>query len=98
MPAGDRQQIGTVREIGLVGTVDSGSPIRGTADHCRRQNPADIAANDEVLCVVTSPRYLALQPHSLADALSVCRIAHPVGFVGVTAERPLTVDMFPGFD
>src|ERR1700720_1904276 len=36
MTAGDRQQVGAVREIGLVGTVYGGSPIRGTADHRRR--------------------------------------------------------------
>src|SRR5580700_4679116 len=98
MTAGDRHQVGAVSEISLVGTLYGGSPIRGTADHRRRQNPSDIAVNDEVLGVVDCRRYLALQPHSVADALSVCRIAHPDGFVGVTAERPLTIDMLPGLD
>src|SRR5271165_6325028 len=34
----------------------------------------------------------------MSDSLSVCRIAHPGGFVGVTVERPLTIDMLPGLD
>src|SRR5271166_5132630 len=60
MTAGDRQQVGAVREIGLVGTVYGGSPIRGTADYRRRENPADIAVSDEVLGVVDRRRYLTL--------------------------------------
>src|SRR5271165_7286927 len=60
MPAGDRQQIGAVRKIGLVGTVYGGSPIRGTADHRRRQNSTNIAVSDEVPGVVDRRRYLTL--------------------------------------
>ena len=48
MAAGDREQVGAVSEISLVGTVYGGSPIRGAADHRRRQDAADIALGDEV--------------------------------------------------
>src|ERR1700740_716241 len=34
----------------------------------------------------------------MPDSLAVCCIAHPSGFVGVTAERPFAVDGLPGFD
>src|SRR6202008_960992 len=98
MPAGDRQQVGAVREIRLVSTVYAGSPIRGAADHRRRQDAADIALGDQGLGGVDRRRYLFLEPHSVVDALSVCHIGHSDGFVGVTAERPLTIDMLPGLD
>src|SRR5215475_15576981 len=34
----------------------------------------------------------------MVDPLWVRRIPHPDGFLGVTAERPLTINMFPSFD
>src|SRR5271155_1561674 len=56
--ASNGQQIGAVSEIGLVGTVYRGSPIRGAADHRRRQNAADIDLGDQVLGVVDRRRHL----------------------------------------
>src|SRR5580704_9244405 len=98
MPAGDRQQVGAVREIGLVSTVYAGSPIRGAADHRRRQNATDKAIGDQVLGVVDRRRYLALQSDGMPDSLAVCCIAHPDGFVGITVERPFAIDVLPGLD
>ena len=34
----------------------------------------------------------------MPDSLAVCCIAHPGGFVGVTAERPFAIDVLPGLD
>ena len=36
-----------------------------------------------------------MQSDDMADPLSVGGFAHPNGFIGVTAERPLTIDVFP---
>jgi hypothetical protein len=49
MAAGDRQQVGPIGTIGLVGTLDRGSSVRGTADHRRGQHPSDTALCDQNL-------------------------------------------------
>src|SRR5260221_8015665 len=46
MAAGDRHQIGAIGEIGLKGAIERRSPVRGAANHRRRQYPADIAVKE----------------------------------------------------
>src|ERR1700730_6970969 len=98
MAASDRQEVGAIGVVGLIGTVDGGSPIRGTANHRRRQNSADVPIGDQVLGVVDRWRYLALQSDGMPDSLAVCCISDPGGFVGITAERPFAIDVLPGLD
>ncbi len=91
--AGDRHQIGAVGAVGLVGAVERGPPVRGAADHRRRQHAADIALGDQILDVTDRRRHLALQSDRMADPAAFRRVEHAQGFVGVAAERPLAIDV-----
>ena len=96
--AGDRQQIGAIGAVRLIGAVDRGSPVRRAADHRRRQYPAEIAIGDKVFGVADRRRHLALQPDGMTNPSGVCGIAQPDGLGAVTAERPFAIDVLAGLD
>ena len=98
MPAGDRHQIGAVGNIRLIGPIDGLPPVRGATDHRRGQHSADIPLGHQVSGVIDSGRHLPLQTDDMANAATHRRVKHRPCLVGVTAERPLAIDMLAGFN
>src|SRR5437763_15527767 len=95
---GDRHQISSVVNIRLISAIDRLAPVRGATDHCRRQDAAEIAFGHQVLGIIDCRRHLALQTDHVADPPPSGRVEHCHCLIGVTAERPLAIDMLSGLN
>ena len=98
MAAGDRHQVGTIGEIGLVGPVQAGAPVRRVDEQGAGKRLADIALLDQVADIGDGRRHPPLQTHRMPHALAFGGFEHPCGFLGVPAERPFRIDVLAGVD